>query len=129
MTTLFNGAYVRLKSTNKIFRIALFPDSTHIIITDGHSINKVAISEVEPVKLTPEIMLNIGFELNGNFNERVDEEDVTVELSFEKYQIERNNLLCVGFGTTVKYLHELQFLINLCGEELNIDAYVLGNLS
>lgn len=129
MTPLFNGAYVRFRSTNKICRIALFPDSTHIIITNNHSVSRVSISEVEPVKLTPEIMLNVGFELNEHFNERVDEEDITVELSFEKYHIKRNNLLCVGFGSKVKYLHELQFLINLCREELNIDEYVLGNLS
>lgn len=129
MTPLFKGAYVRHKDTNTISRIALFPDSTHIIITNNHGVNTVDISEVEPVKLTPEIMLNIGFELNEHFNERVDEEDVNMELSFEKYQIERNNLLCVGFGSKVNYLHELQFLINLCGEELSIDEYVLGNLS
>lgn len=129
MTPLFKGAYVRHKDTNTISRIALFPDSTHIIITNNHGVNTVAISEVEPIKLTPEIMLNIGFELNEHFNERVDEEDVIMELSFEKYQIERDNLLCIGFSSKVKYLHELQFLINLCGEELNIDAYVLGNLS
>lgn len=129
MTPLFIGAYVRLKSTNKIFRIVTFPDSTHIIITNRHSVNKVAIDEVEPVKLTPEIMLNIGFELNEHFDETFDEEDITVDLSFDKYEIERDNFLCVGFGGTVKYLHELQFLINLCGEELSIDEYVLENLS
>lgn len=129
MTPLFKGAYVRLRSTNMIFRIALFPDSTHIIITGNHSVSRVAISEVEPVKLTPEIMLNVGFELNEHFNERVDEEDVIAELSFEKYQIERDNLLCIGFSSKVKYLHELQFLINLCGEELSIDEHVLENLS
>lgn len=129
MTPLFNGAYVRLKSTNKIFRIVSFPDSAHIIITNCRSVNKVAISEVEPVKLTTEIMLNVGFELNEHFNERVDEEDIILDLSFDKYQIERNGLLCIGFSSKVKYLHELQFLINLCGEELNIDEYVLENLS
>lgn len=129
MTPLFIGAYVRLKSTNKIFRIVTFPDSTHIIITNRHSVNKVAIDEVEPVKLTPEIMLNIGFELNEHFDENFDEEDITVDLSFDKYEIERDNFLCIGFGGIVKYLHELQFLINLCGEELSIDEYVLENLS
>lgn len=129
MTPLFIGAYVRLKSTNKICRIALFPDSTHIIITGNHSVNIVAVSEVEPVELTPEIMLNIGFELNEHFNENFDEEDITIDLSFDKYEIERDNFLCVGFGGTVKYLHELQFLINLCGEKLSIDEYVLENLS
>lgn len=128
MTPLFTGAYVRHKDTNKIFRIALFPDSTHIIITNTHAVDRVAISEVEPVKLTPEIMLNIGFELNEHFDENFDEEDITIDLSFDKYEIEKDNLLCVGFGGTVKYLHELQFLINLCGEELSIDEYVLENL-
>lgn len=129
MTPLFIGAYVRHKATNAIFRISLFPDSTHIIINGNHSVNTVAISEVEPVKLTPEIMLNIGFELNEHFDENFDEEDVTVDLSFEKYEIVRDSFLCVGFGGTVKYLHELQFLINLCGEELDIDEYVLRDLS
>lgn len=129
MTPLFNGAYVRLKSTNTIFRIISFSDSTHIIITNCRSVNKVTIDEVKPVELTPEIMLNIGFELNEHFDEGFDEEDVIAELSFEKYQIERDNLLCVGFSSKVKYLHELQFLINLCGEELSIDEYVLENLS
>lgn len=129
MTPLFKGAYVRHKDTNTISRISLFPDSTHIIITNKHGINTVAISEIEPVKLTPEIMLNIGFELNEHFDENFGEEDITVDLSFDKYEIVRDNFLCVGFGGIVKYLHELQFLINLCGEELSIDEYVLGNLS
>lgn len=129
MTPLFTGAYVRHKDTNTISKISLFPDSTHIIITNNHGVNTVDISEVEPVELTPEIMLNIGFELNEHFDENVDEEDVTVELSFDKYEIGRDNFLCVGFGGTVKYLHELQFLFNLCGEELSINKYVLENLS
>ena len=74
--------------------------------------------DLEPIPLTAEILEKNGFGVN-DYNEEYDEDyGIEVEMNFEHWTTEGGT--CSGYFQTLRYVHELQHALRLCGIEKEI---------
>lgn len=90
---------------------------------EGHPLNGILISEIEPIPLTPEIL-----EKNG-FAERFDDdlvlmecEGIVMEIGNNYTRFKDGKMFLHRVLTPLYYVHELQHALKLCGIEKEIVA-------
>jgi hypothetical protein len=81
---------------------------------------QVDIASIHPIPLTPEILEKIGFyrseiptrdEIGNYYHRKIAPSSIFVSMSFEDGR---------DFGNEIKYLHELQHALKLCGIDKEI---------
>lgn len=110
------------KWTEKTFKLTRINDSGKFfygITVDGSLIGPFFIEELEPISLTPEILEKNGFEFNWRW--RLKGHDLWLSQSGDEYRVyvneddDKRDNFC-----WIKFVHELQQVIRLCGIEKEI---------
>jgi hypothetical protein len=97
-----------------------FSDKAIITLFDN-GLTTVPIDEIEPIPLTEEILLKLGFKQNEQFktNFKFYLKDNEIEINI--YNGNNNSWLNDRYVINLKYVHQLQNLFfSLCGEELTV---------
>lgn len=116
------GDYVRFKRTKEIVWVFEIDGDRNVINNepDGYCSEKnIAVDDVEPIPLTVEILERNGFELRGDFfYHRIDEKPHHYDFKLKNggvFSSEGCTLKCGIYFLTIKYIHELQHALRLCG--------------
>ena len=84
---------------------------------DGYGLDLLEIKNLAGIPLTPEILEKNGFYLNGS-NE---DGEMSVNIDYGKWCYENEDGFdVVGDGADIKYVHQLQHALRLCGIEKEI---------
>ena len=134
VTNLMNGDWVNVFDTPKqIEGIRKFQNGDEIVYYDGD--NGVFIKNVTPIPITPEILEKNGFndtsfEANLKFNYVIftNEYQISYYPKTNSFNICKKGIdpfytkdkLSRGFQNIVKYVHELQHALKICGIEKKI---------
>lgn len=122
-----------LKSHSNIIEVtAIGKDRADLILRQPNTaVNwSMLYSDLQPIQLTEEILLKLGFEVKSNAGVKYISFG-RINKSYEVYLPIVNNILCLSIwqnkmfldlGTRIKYLHQLQNLyFALTGQELEIN--------
>lgn len=121
-TDLQIGDYVRLKRTKEIVWVFEIDGDRNVINNepDGYCSEKnIGVDDVEPIPLTPEMLERNGFELRDSFfYHRIDEKPHHYDFKLKNggvFTSEGYTLECGIYHLTIRYVHELQHALRLCG--------------
>ena len=116
---LFSGELKRVKSIvvsdNGVERIYVFGNTCQVSTINAY---------IQPIPLTPEILKKNGWEYNNYNNETEYEEEYYVDENGFDIHINGKNfeVRCIdAVNIQLKYLHELQHALKLCGIEKTIE--------
>lgn len=124
---LMIGDYIRNKRTKDIVCVFEIDDDRNVINNepDGYYSEKnIYIDDIEPIPITPEILEKNGWKYNNYNNETeydeeyyVNEDGFDIHINCEKFEVR-----CIdSINIQLKYLHELQHALKLCGIEKTIE--------
>ena len=107
--------YVRIK---EIYQSSILTEESEF------ESEEIGIDNIKPIPLTPEILEKFGWKYNNYNNETeyeeeyyVDENGIDIHINVKKFEIR-----CIdAVNIQLKYLHELQHALKLCGIEKNIE--------
>lgn len=113
------GDYALVKPSMMLIKIA----AVHYKKVGYHAVtnklNWVRMGLLEPIPLTAEILERNGFELrNGFFYHRIDDKPHHYDFKLENggvFTSEGYTLQCCIYHFTIRYVHELQHALRLCG--------------
>ena len=80
--------------------------------------NPVHADHIEPIPLTAEILKKNGFTNENSDDEYGDE--MEIELILDQWYIENEEGTTYSFGKLIRYVHELQHALKLCGIDKQI---------
>lgn len=116
-TELMIGNLVRCRESScQGHRVDFVNEMNGEVGVDGEILN---LDMVYPIPLTPEILEKNGWEYNNLYDEEyyVNEDGFDIHINGEKFEIR-----CIdAVNIQLKYLHELQHALKLCGIEKEIE--------
>ena len=118
-TDLQIGDYALVKPSMMLIKIAAVHYKKVGYHAVTHKLNWVRMDLLEPIPLTAEILERNGFELrNGFFYHRIDDKPHHYDFKLENggvFTSEGYTLQCCIYHLTIRYVHELQHALRLCG--------------
>ena len=118
-TDLQIGDYALAKPSMMLFRVAAVHHKKVGYHAVTHKLNWVRNDLLEPIPLTLEILERNGFELrDGFFYHRIDDKPHHYDFKLKKggvFTSEGYTLECGIYRLTIRYVHELQHALRLCG--------------
>ena len=135
-TDLMVGDWVTSKKwRDHPFRLTRIKDNGrfyHGVTAKGVLVAPFLIEELEPIPLTPEILKKNGFELRDGFlYHRIDDKPHHYDFKLENggvFTSEGYTLQCCIYHLTIRYVHELQNALRLCGLDELADNFKLEEL-
>lgn len=116
------GDYVYNKRTKEVVWVFEIDGDRNVINneSDGYYSEKnIAIDDIEPIPLTLEILKRNGFELRGDFlYHRIDDKPHHYDFKLKNggvFSSEGYTLKCGIYFLTIRYIHELQHFLKMCG--------------